>query len=112
MYYMYGVWVWEVYYTILYYTIPHSYTYTQLTRMFDVYLKVYNGMEREKMEKRVRVSTSHIRLLLLLLYVSHYKDMISSIFPSILFDSHSPPPHFYNPFPCILSICSNREKRT
>lgn len=26
-------------YTILYYTIPYTYTYTQLTRMFDVYLR-------------------------------------------------------------------------
>lgn len=43
MYYMYGVW--EVYYTI-------HHTYTQLTRMFDVYLKIYSGKEREKMEKR------------------------------------------------------------
>lgn len=69
-----------LYYTILYPTSIPTPTFNSLTRMFDVYLKVYNGIEREKIEKRVRVSKYvrldyHIRLLLLvlLLYVIHYK---------------------------------------
>lgn len=86
-------------YTILYYNIlyPTPIPTSTLNSLVCLIYKVYNGKEREKMEKRVRVSTyyvlSHIRLflLLLLLYVIHYKDMISSIFPSILFDSHFHP---------------------
>lgn len=85
-----------LYYTILYYT-PHLYIKHTSELSVGIRYKVYNGIERGKMEKRVRVSLhrrlSHVRLLLLVLlvYVIHYKDMISSSFPSILFDSHLPP---------------------
>lgn len=45
--------------------------------MFDVYLKIYSGMEREKdgeeSESINLLRLYHIRLLVLLLYVIHYK---------------------------------------
>lgn len=106
-------------YTILYYIIPYT-LYLHLTHSTHSYVclmyEVYSGIEREKMEKRVRVSTYrrlsyHIRLLLLLvLCVAHYKDMISSSFPSILFDSQFPPisithSHVFYP------LCSKRTRK-
>lgn len=72
-----------LYYTIIYPTaIPtptevHSTQLNSFTRMFDVYLKIYSGMEREKdgeeSESINLLRLYHIRLLVLLLYVIHYK---------------------------------------
>lgn len=49
---------------IIYYTILYPTPIPQVTRMFDVYLKIYSGKEREKMEKRVRVSTYYVCLII------------------------------------------------
>lgn len=112
MYYMYGVW--EVYYTILYYTPQlylHLRRYTQLNSTHSLVCLMYTlrytvEWKEKKMEKRVRVSTYCVFIIFAFLsffymsFTTRY-DIINLPIYSIRF---SFPPHFYNPFPCILTI--------